>query len=96
MELNIKGIKEEQRDIQVGDLVVDGLFGPDESILLVIEGVEDDTYNVIVFDTKAIQEDSSIKHDIYVNHARDISYDKLQESYKLLRKSEDVKITIEF
>lgn len=96
MELNIKGTKEEQRDIQVGDLVVDGLFGGDESVLLVIEGVEGDTYNVIVFDTKSPQEDSSIKHDIYVNHTKDISYNKLQSLYKLLRKSEDVKITIEF
>lgn len=96
MELNIKGTMEKERDIQVGDLVLDGLFGVDESVLLVIEGVEDNTYNVIVFDTEAPQEDMSIKHDIYINHTKDISYDKLQESYKLLRKSEDVKITIEF
>lgn len=81
--------KEEKSDeiIEVGDLVKESIFEEDDIFGIVIE--QGYNFNVVTFDND--------DKEIYVNYNENgISFDKLQEEYNLVSKSEDVKVTFKY
>lgn len=81
--------KKEKSDeiIEVGDLVKEIVFEEDDAFGIVIE--QGYNFNVVTFDSE--------DKEIYVNYNENgISFDRLQEEYNLVSKSEDVKITFKY